>query len=239
MPARGRAGRARRLDRHGRGQRRAHVPGAGRRPRRRLARPLRLLPLHHRGAAAALRRDDHAGRRTRSRAVARGAQAGRALRLHRDAGQPDPGADRHPRRRRPRARRRRALHRRQRVRDTGAAEAAPARRRHRRLLRDQAYRRPGPLPRRHRAGHRGLHQRRAVPVPEAHRPVAQPVQRLGHGEGAGDAGAARAPALRQREPSSPTSSPPIPRSAGCSIPAAPTSRNTRWRSGRCPAAARS
>ena len=150
----GAAGLARRGQRHGGGQRRAHVPGAGRRPRGGLARPLRLLPLHHRGAAAALRRDDDAGRRARSRSVAHGAEARRALRLHRDAGQPDPRADRHQGGGRPRPRGGRALHRRQRVRHADPAEADPARRRHRRLLGHQAHRRPGPLPRRRRAGRR-------------------------------------------------------------------------------------
>ena len=42
-----------------------------RRPRRGVPRPVRLVPLHHRGRAAALRRRDDAGRRRRPRAVAR------------------------------------------------------------------------------------------------------------------------------------------------------------------------
>ncbi len=98
-----------------------------------------------------------------------------------------------------------------------------ARRRHRRLLGHQAHRRPGPLPRRRRAGDREVHRRGAAALSAPHRPVALAVQRLGDAEGAGDAGAARAPALRSTPPSSRDLL--AARSgdtAACSIPAAPT-----------------
>ena len=53
---------------------------------------------------------------------------------------------------------RRARGDRQCVRDTDAAAADTARRRHRGLFRDQAYRRPGKVPRRRGVGHQGLHR---------------------------------------------------------------------------------
>ena len=49
-----------------------------------------------------------------------------------------------------------------------------------------------------RNAQRGVRTRQPRAVPQAYRPGAQPVQRLGAGQGHGDAGAARRASLRQR-----------------------------------------
>ena len=59
-------------DRHGGGDDRAHGPGQSRRSRGRRQGAVRLLPLGHRGMAAALRRHVDAGQRHRSRCVEKG-----------------------------------------------------------------------------------------------------------------------------------------------------------------------
>ena len=64
-------------------------PRAGGRSCRRGARALRLLPLHRRGMASALRRLLHAGRRRRSRAMARGRASEHEGAVPRDAHQSD------------------------------------------------------------------------------------------------------------------------------------------------------
>ena len=99
--------------------------------------------------------------------------------LLRDAGQPDARPGRHRRRVGDRPCGRRAGHRRQRVRHADAAEAAQARRRHRRLFRHQAHRRPGPLPRRRDAVLGEVPQGPPAHLPAPDRPGAEPVQRLG------------------------------------------------------------
>ncbi len=68
--ARGRGSRARRRDRHGRGDHRGAGAAAGRRSRGRREGDVRLLPLRGGRPAAALRHPVHPGRRPRSRPVA-------------------------------------------------------------------------------------------------------------------------------------------------------------------------
>ena len=115
-----------------------------RRPHRRGARPVRLLPLCGRGPVSALRHRLDARRRPRPRRLeARHAPQHQGGVL-RDAGQPDARPRRHRRRLGDRPQGGRAGRGRQRVRHARAAEAAQARRRRRRLLRHQARRRPGP-----------------------------------------------------------------------------------------------
>ena len=108
-----------------------------------------------------------------------------------------------------------------------------ARRRRRRLFRHQAHRRPGPLPRRRRAGLAEVPQGPPAQLPAPDRPVAQPVQRLGDAQGPGDAAAARARAMRERPPRSPTIWPARRASRACCSAAAPTIRRRRSPSGRC------
>ena len=123
----------------------------GRRPHRRRARHVRLVPLHHRDAVPALRHRDDAGRRPRHRRLEGRDAPNTKMFFFETPANPTlelvdiaavseiAHAKRHARRGR------------QRVRDAAAAEAAAARRRHRHLLGHQAHRRPGPLPRRRRA----------------------------------------------------------------------------------------
>ena len=152
--------------------------------------------------------------------------------LLRDADQPGARARRYRRRGEDRQESGRARRGRQRVRHAASAAADAARRRHRRLFRDQAYRRPGALPRRRGAGLEGVHRGEAAQFPQAHRAVAEPVQRLGDAEGAGDADRARRAARRlgggdRRLPRRAAR-----KSRACSIPAAPTIRRPRSPSGR-------
>ena len=100
--------------------------------------------------------------------------------------QPDAGDHRHRGGREDRAQGGRPADRRQRLRHAALPAAAGARRRYRGLFRDQAYRRPGPLPRRRHPRRREVHRRQRPHVPPPDRTVAQPVQRLGAAEGAGD-----------------------------------------------------
>ena len=65
------------------------LPAQGRRPRRVVARAVRLLPVCHRRFPAALRRVLHAGRRHRPRRLAEGGAAGDARLLPRKPVQPD------------------------------------------------------------------------------------------------------------------------------------------------------
>ena len=122
----------------------------GRRPRRRGAGAVRLLPLRGRGAPAALRRRLDAGRRHRPRRSG-ARRCGRTPRPSSWKARPIPTLEVHRHRggRQDRARGRRDAGRRQRVRDAAAARSplelgADMRR----LFGHQAHRRPGPLPRR-------------------------------------------------------------------------------------------
>ena len=163
--ARRRRGRARHRQRHGGGHRRAHGPAQGRRPRRRGAGAVRLLPLHRRGSAAALRRRVDPRRRHRSRRMARGdaARTPRSLFLESPTNPTLEVIDI--------AAVAEIAH------EVGATlvvdnvfatpmlqQPAGARRRLRRLFGDQAHRRPGPLPRRRDARRRGVHRRRTSTI---------------------------------------------------------------------------
>ena len=150
-PDRGGGGRPRHRHRHGRRNLGAAVLPQGRRPHRRRAGHVRLVPLRGAGSLSPLRHHLHAGRRPRHGRMGPRRQAQHEGLLLRDAGQPDARPRRHRRRLGDRALSRRHRHRRQRVRHPADAEAAQARRRRRRLLDDQAHRRPGPVPRRRRA----------------------------------------------------------------------------------------
>ena len=133
---------------------------------------------------------------------------------------------------------RRAGDRRQRVRHAADAEAAQARRRHRRLFGHQAHRRPGPLPRRRGAVLGEVPQGPPAHLPAPDRTGAEPVQCLGAAQGPGDVAAARARAIRDggedRRPSRRAAGP-----ARCSTADAPTIRRRRSPGGRCPGSARS
>ena len=115
VPARRRGGEPRGGERHGGGDRLAALRSEGRRPRRLLARALRLLRLRDREFPAAPRHLLDARRRPRPRCMAKGGPAGDAGLLPRKPVQPDARADRHRRRRRDRAQGRRAARRRQRL----------------------------------------------------------------------------------------------------------------------------
>ena len=195
----GRRGPPRHRERHGGGVRRAAVPPARRRPCRRLARAVRLLPLHRRRrccrATASTRRWSTAP--TSTPGARRCAAGRRRLSSSRRPSNPtleiiDIAAV---------AELAHAAGARLVVDNVFATpllpEAAGARRRHRRLFGDQAHRRPGPLPRRRVLGSAQFSTTSSALRP-AHRPGAQPLQRLGAAEGAGDAGDARRAPGRQR-----------------------------------------
>ena len=95
--ARGRRSGARHRQRHGGGDRGADGPAQGRRSRRRRQGAVRLVSLCRRGAAAALRRRLDAGRRRRSRRLARRDAPQHQDDLPRKPDQPDAGDHRHRR----------------------------------------------------------------------------------------------------------------------------------------------
>ena len=183
---------------HGCGNDRDPRAAAFRRPRGGGESDVRLLPLRDRRPAAALRHHLDAGRRPRSRPVAKGDAAEHAHLLPRKPDQSDARRARHFRHRGNRAQGRRAAHRRQRVRDADLAEPARTRRRRRGVFGDQAHRRSGPLPRRHHPVverfHPGAHPQLHAPD----RPIDFAVQCVDAGEGAGNAGDPRAPADPKR-----------------------------------------
>ena len=171
---------------------------AGRRPRRRGARTVRLLPLGGRDADAEIRHRDHAGRRHQNGRVGKGGKAEHQAVLPRKPDQSDAGGDRHRLCRKARQFDRRAAGGRQRLCDAAAAEAAGARRAYRRLFRHQAHRRPGPLPRRRHPVRQEMDRREPARLFPAHRPEPVAVQRLDAAQGAGDAAGPRSPADRER-----------------------------------------
>ena len=227
--ARRRRGLPRHLDRHVGGVLLPAGAAQGRRPHRGGAPALRLLPLHRGRPAAQVRHRGRVRRRRRSRSLGEGAVeagAGRAVRI---AVQPDARHRRHQGGVRPGAQGRRQGRARQRLRHADAAAAARMGRRHRRPLRHQVHRRPGPHAGRRGAGLQGVHPRQAAADHPQHRPVAQPVQRLGAGQGHGDAGPAHRPPLRQRRAGGRRAGRPSRHRRACSIPAAATIRSTSSR----------
>ncbi len=133
-------------DRNGGGDDGNHGPRARRRSCGRGQGVVRLVPLGHRGMAAAFRRHIDAGQRHRSRRVEKG-----DAEKHQGVfpGIPDQSharSDRHRRGRRDRPWRRRETGRRQRLCHPAVPEPAQAGRRLRGLFGDQAHRRPGPRP---------------------------------------------------------------------------------------------
>ena len=224
VPARRRRGEPRHGERHGGRDGFASLRPEGGRPRRLLARAVRLVRLRHRRFPAAPRHRLDAGRRHRPRRLGRKAVRPETTRLLPGKPlQPDARADRHRRAsRRSRAQAGRAARRRQRLLHAALPAAARAWRAYRRLFRHQAHRRPGPLPRRHRALRRGVGGGEALPLSEAHRPLAQPLQRLGAPEGAGDAGGAGDAPGGDRRRSSPACSPATRPSSGSTIPGHPS-----------------
>ena len=224
--ARRRRGLPRHLDRHVGGVlRAAGAPEVGR--SRRCGTPaLRLVPLHRGRSPAQVRHPERVRRRRRSSGLGEGAVqagAGRAVRI---AVQPDARHRRHQGGVRPGPQGRRQGGPRQRLRHADPAATARMGRRHRRALRHQVHRRPGSHPGRRGAGLQGVHPREAAAHHPQHRPLAQPVQRLGAGQGPRDAGPAHRPPLRQRRARGRRAGRPSRHRAACSIPAAAIIRST-------------
>ena len=205
-----------------------------------VARAVRVVLRDPRRDPAPLGRRDRVRRRPRPRPVARGAVGADPGGVLRDAEQPDAGARRHRGGQRPGPRRRRAGGRRQRLRHAGLLQAARARRRRRRLLGDQAHRRPGPRPRRRGARHDEFIDGPVQEPDAAHRPVDVAVQRLGAGQGPGDAVAAGREAGRATRWPWPSALEAAPaRHRGASTRSCRPTRSTSSPSARCWAAARS
>ena len=205
----------------------------GRRPHRRRARAVRLLPLRRRGrcarASASPPRWSTAATldawRKRDAAQHQGV-------LLRDAGQPDARARRH--------RRRVARSRMKPARSSSSTTCSPrpcCSSRCSSAPTSSSIPRPSTSTARAAASAASCWARKdssrttcTLPAPD--RAVAEPVQRLGDAEGPGDPAAARARAMRRRPPRSPTTSPGSGRRAACSTAAAPTTRRPRSPSGR-------
>ena len=187
----------RHLDRHVGGVLRAARAAQGRRPHRRGAPAVRLVPLHRERAAAEVRHQGEfvdGGDLTQwEKALSKPTQAV----LFEIAVEPDA---RHRRRQggvRSRAQGGRQGRARQRLRHADPAAAARVRRRRRGPLGDQVHRRPGPRARRRDPGQPRVHHRQAAADHPQHRSLDQPVQCLGVREGPGDARPAHRPPLRQ------------------------------------------